>query len=256
VSPVSAPEPRSEQSRLVERWVKARNPAARDELVRRLLPLARRVARRYDGMGESLEDLVQVAAIGLVKAVDRYDAGRGASLWAYAERMVEGELRHHLRDTGALLHVPRALHARMMAVIRTAARLPPRPGGGTRADEIAAVLKLTRADVMDALQAGSALDVSSLDHPAPGPDGPRPGYADRLGADDARLQLVEDRSVIDRAWRSLDPRERESLVLRLVHDLTYREIAERLGMSATQVVRVVTRALERLQTVAQASDGK
>jgi RNA polymerase sigma-B factor len=249
-----APGPRLDEQRLLDRWVERREPAARDELVRGLLPLARGHARRYEGMGESLEDLVQVAAIGLMKAVDRYDAGRGTSLRAYAQRMVEGELRHHLRDTGALLHLPRALHARMMAVVRTAARLPPRPGGGHRADEIAAILRLTPREVIDALEAGSALDVRSLDQPAPGADGAGP--ADRIGAEDAGVELVEDRSVIDRAWHSLDPRERESLVLRLVHDLTYREIAERLGVSVTQVVRLVTRSLERLQTVARASEGE
>jgi RNA polymerase sigma-B factor len=256
VRPAPTSEPRLDELRLLDRWVSRRDAAARDELVRSLLPLARRLARRYEGMGESLEDLVQVAAIGLVKAVDRYDPERGTSLRAYAERMVEGELRHHLRDTGALVHLPRALHARLMAVIRTAGRLPPKPGGGTRAEEIAAILKLTPAEVIDALEAGSALDVRSLDQSAPGPDSMPPGYADLLGAEDARLELVEDRSVIDRAWRSLDPRERESLVLRLVHDLTYREIAERLGMSVTHVVRLVTRSLERLQAVARASEGE
>jgi RNA polymerase sigma-B factor len=252
--PAPAREPRLDERRLLDRWVSRRDPTARDELVRGLLPLARRLARRYEGMGESLEDLVQVAAIGLMKAVDRYDPARGTSLRAYAERMVEGELRHHLRDTGALLHLPRALHARLMAVIRTAAGLPPKPGGGTRAEEIAAILKLTPAEVIAALEAGSALDVRSLDQPVPGPDSMSNGYADRLGAEDAGFELVEDRSVIDRAWRSLDPRERESLVLRLVHDLTYREIAERLGMSVTHVVRLVTRSLERLQAVARASE--
>jgi RNA polymerase sigma-B factor len=249
VSPRSTPEPRIEERRVLDRWLERRDPAARDELVRGLLPLARRLARRYDGMGESLEDLVQVAAIGLMKAVDRYDPSRGAPLRAYAERMADGELRHHLRDTGALLHIPRALHARVMAVVRTARGLPTQPSNQARADEIAAALNLTPAEVADALQAGDALDVRSLDEPAP-----NSSYGDRLGADDAGFELVEDRSVIDRAWRSLDPRERESLVLRLVDDLTYREIADRLGMSVSHVVRLVTRSLKRLQTVAKASD--
>lgn len=248
--------PRDRRQRLLERWVERRDHAARDELVRDLLPLARRLARRYDGMGESLEDLAQVAAIGLMKAVDHYDPARGTSLRAYAERMADGELRHHLRDAGALLHLPRALHARLMAVLRTGARLPPRPGGGSRADEIAAVLELTPAEVTDALEAGCALDVRSLDHAAPGRDGRPPAYADRLGADDTGFELVEDRAVIAPAWRSLDPRERASLTLRLGHDLTYREIAERLGMSASHVVRLVTRALERLQAVARAAEGE
>jgi RNA polymerase sigma-B factor len=232
--------------------VKRRDPAARDELVRGLLPLAHRLARRYDGMGESRDDLVQVAAIGLMKAVDRYDPSRGAPLRAYAGRMADGELRHHLRDTGALLHLPRALHARVMAVVRTARGLPSPPGAQTRAGEIAAILNLTPAEVTDALAAGAALDVRSLDEPFPGAE--RSRYGDRLGAHDAGFELVENRSVLDRAWRSLAPRERESLVLRLVHDLTYREIAERLGISVTHAVRLATRALERLRTVAQASD--
>lgn len=250
--PDSTRAPSLEEQRLLERWVKRRDPAARDDLVRGLLPLAHRLARRYDGMGESLDDLVQVAAIGLMKAVDRYDPSRGAPLRAYAGRMADGELRHHLRDTGALLHLPRALHARVMAVWRTARGLPPQPGPQTRTGEIAAILNLTPAEVTDALAAGSALDVRSLDEPSPGAE--RSLFGDRLGADDTGFELVENRSVIDRAWRSLDPRERESLVLRLVHDLTYREIGERLGMSVTQVVRLVTRSLKRLQAVARASE--
>jgi RNA polymerase sigma-B factor len=253
VTPAPVPPQRVEERRLLERWLNRGELTAREELVRRLLPLARRIARRYEGMGESLDDLVQVASIGLMKAVDRYDLERGASLRTYAERMVDGELRHHLRDAGALLHIPRALHARMLAVLRTSARLSARPGGDV-AKEIAAMLNLTPAEVADAMQAGSALKVSSLDQPPSGSNGQRLSYADRVGADDSRLEMVEDRSVIDRAWRSLDPRERESLVLRLVHDLTYREIAERLGMSTTHAVRLVTRALDRLQTVARAGE--
>ncbi len=250
------PELDLEEQRLIQRWLERRDRAARDELVRRLLPLARLLARRYNRMDDSFEDLVQVAAIGVMKAVDRYDPRRGAPLRVYAELIADGELRHHLRDSGAPLHLPRALHARLMAVIRTAARLPPRSGGGARTDEIATILKLTHAEVIDALQAGSAFDVRSLDQPAAGSGDQRPAYADRVGVEDTGFELVENRSVIDRAWRSLDPRERESLVLRLVHDLTYREIAERLGMSVTHVVRLVTRTLERLQTVARASEGK
>ena len=253
MTPAPVPPQRVEERRLLERWLKRGELTAREELVRRLLPLARRIARRYEGMGESLDDLVQVASIGLMKAVDRYDLERGASLRTYAERMVDGELRHHLRDAGALLHIPRALHARMLAVLRTSARLSARPGGDV-AKEIAKILDLTPAEVADAMQAGSALKVSSLDHPPSGSNGQRLSYADRVGADDSRLEMVEDRSVIDRAWRSLDQRERESLVLRLVHDLTYREIAERLGMSTTHTVRLVTRALDRLQTVARAAE--
>jgi RNA polymerase sigma-B factor len=255
VTPAPGPQERVEEQRLLERWRARGELAARDELVRRLLPLARGIARRYDGLGESFEDLVQVAAIGLMKAVDRYDAEKGASLRPYAERTIDGELRHHLRDSSAPLHVPRALHARVLAVLRTAARLGPRPSGHAREEEIAKILRLTPAEVIDALQAGSALNVGSLDHPA-GVDDRRLGYADRIGQDDSAFALIEDRSVIDRAWRSLDPRERESLVLRLVHDLTYREIAERLGISATHVVRLVTRALDRLQTVARAAEGE
>jgi RNA polymerase sigma-B factor len=243
-----------DERRLLERWRRSGDHAAREELVRRLLPLARALARRYDGMGEPLEDLVQVAAIGVMKAVDRFDLDRGTSLRAYAARMADGELRHHLRDTGPLLHVPRALYARILAVLRTAARLGQRSGGATPTAEIAAILALTPAEVLDALQAGSALEVGSLDHRAGARGRRRLSYAERLGEDDAGFELVEHRSVIDRAWRALHPRERATLVLRLVDDLTYREIAERLGISVTHAVRLATRALERLQAVAQAAD--
>jgi RNA polymerase sigma-B factor len=186
--------------------------------------------------------------------VARFDLERGSSLRSYAERTIDGELRHHLRDTGGLLHLPRALHARMLAVLRAGARLGQGKGGTTTAAEIAELLDLTPAEVIDALHAGRALEVDSLDHRSARGDRPALSHSERLGQDDAGFELVEDRSVIDRAWRALDPRERETLMLRLAHDLTYREIAERLDMSVTHVVRLVTRGLERLRAVAQASD--
>jgi RNA polymerase sigma-B factor len=254
VTPDPASPRQVEEQRLLEAWLRHSDIEARDELLHRLLPLARRLARRYEGRGESYEDLVQVASIGLMKAVDRFDPQRGTSLRAYAERMAEGELRHHLRDAAGLLHVPRALHARVRAVSSTAARLGLRPGRRPTPSEISSALELTPAEVADALQVGWALDeIHSLDEGAGRPDDLPLGYADKLGRDDAGFLLVEDRSVIDRVWRSLDPRERESLSLRFVEDLTYREIAARLDLSVTHVVRLVERALARLQTVADAS---
>jgi RNA polymerase sigma-B factor len=236
------PNTRERQDRLMASWLEHRDPSARERLLCELLPLARRLARRYAATGEPFEDLVQVATIGLVKAVDRFDPQRGSSVRAYAASVAEGELRHHLRDRG-LMHVPRELYARVRLVFRTGEELATRLGRQATATELAESLRLTRDQVAEALQALRFLQVSSLETTLL-----------EVGADDPHLELVEARSAIEGVWRALDPREREALRLRVVEDLTYREIAARLGMSATHAVRLARRALERLRAAARAGE--
>jgi RNA polymerase sigma-B factor len=244
----------AEERHLLVRWNEHRDLQAKGELLRRLLPVARGIARRYETSGEPLEDLVQVASIGLLKAVDRFDPNRGVPLRCYAARMADGELRHYLRDLAGPLYIPRALYERMQAVSRATRRMAVQLGHRPTPAEIADTLDLSLGEVIEALQTGRALRTYSLDHQFRDADGPGGSYADTVGEEDPGFELVEQRSVIERVWNSLSQRERESLRLRHVEDLTFREIADRLGTSSTHAARIVTRASERLQAVLRAAD--
>jgi RNA polymerase sigma-B factor len=241
-----------QQRRLLRLWLVHGRHDAREQLYLGLLPLARRVARRHQTADETLEDLIQVASIGLLKAIDRFDLRRSTPLRAYAERMIDGEVRHHLRDATALLHVPRALLQRARVVSGTGAGMTARLGRRPTPVEIADELDLSPAEVTDALQAQRALRLQSLDALDAG--SPEDAVSERLGVDDPRYDLVERRAAVEAVWRSLEPRERECLRLRFVEDLTYARIADRLGLSVTHVARLTTRALSRLQIVASAGD--
>jgi RNA polymerase sigma-B factor len=203
--------------------------------------------------GEPYDDLIQVATIGLVKAVDRFDPERGTSVQAYAERFAEGELRHHFRD-GGLVRLPIELYTRVRLVCRTAEQLAARLGRQATPAELAARLRLRPAQVLEALEALRLLDARSLDAAGPDANGDQLSQLERIGEEDPRYELIEARSAIEGGWRALDPREREALRLRIVEDLTYREIATRLGMSATHAVRLARRALGRLREIAREED--
>jgi RNA polymerase sigma-B factor len=195
-----------------------------------------------------------VASIGLMKAVDRFDPARGVPLRCYAARMAEGELRHYLRDMAGPLYIPRAIYERMQAVSRATRTMAAQLGHRPTPAEIAETLDLSLGEVVEAVQTGRALRTYSLDHEFGNREGSRGSYADIVGEEDPGFELVEQRSVIERVWNSLTPRERESLRLRHVEDLTYREIADRLGTSTTHAARIVRRSSERLQTVVRAAD--
>jgi RNA polymerase sigma-B factor len=240
---------------LLERWQAHRDTAAREQLLWRLLPLVRAAARRYQASGESLDDLIQVASIGALKAIDRFDLDRPTSLRAYAERLVEGELRHHMRDSGGgLLHLPRKLYARGRAASRAAAQLTAQLGRQPTAQEIADALGLTRSEVVDALDALVAAETHSLDTLATRAGEERLGYTERIGADDPRYELVERSSTLQRAWRTLEPRARTCVRLRLAEERTYGEIAAHVGVSPTHAARLVRQSVARLQAVALAED--
>jgi RNA polymerase sigma-B factor len=228
------------ERRLLRGWLVHGRPEAREQLYLRLLPLARELARRYEAAGEPREDLVQVASIGVLKAIDRFDLARSSSLRAYAERMADGELRHHLRDRAPAVHLPRSLHGRLRAVSGAKARAAARLGRRATPEEIATEAGLDLAEVVEALQASAALS----------PADPLDRVAQR-GMEDPRYELVEQRAAIDGAWRSLDPRERLCLHLRFVEDLTFAEVAARAGISASHAERLTSRALARLRTVAE-----
>lgn len=231
---------------LFKRWQRDRDPAAREELVRRFLPLARKLARRYSGAREPFEDLLQVASLGLVKAIDRYDMERGTAFSSFAVPTILGELKRYFRDLGWAVHVPRGAQELAVRVEDAQLQLSSRTGRSPTVTQLAEYLELDLGDVLDALETSRAHHASSLDAPCDDGDGDTGSVADRFGSEDARLALADERVTIGAAARQLPDRERHVLMLRFVHDLTQTQIAEQIGVSQMQVSRILRRAISRL----------
>lgn len=243
-----------EDHQLLVRYHRDGDTSARERLIDRFLPLARQLARRYQRANEPLDDLMQVAAVGLVKAVDRFDPERGTAFSSYAVPTILGELKRHFRDCGWAVHVPRGMQERVMAVNQAIARLSRAHGRSPCAAELAAALSLTTEQVLEAMEAAVAYDAVSLDGSRAPDQDDGDSYADSLGADDERFELVEYGATIAPTLRALAPRDRMVLHLRFVEDLTQSEIAARIGVSQMHVSRLIRRALERLRAVAEAHE--
>jgi RNA polymerase sigma-B factor len=231
---------------LFVRWQQHGDPRAREELVRRFLPLARKLARRYSGAREPFEDLLQVASLGLVKAIDRYDGSRGTAFSSFAVPTILGELKRYFRDLGWAVHVPRGAQEQAMKVEEAHNRLSSRTGRSPTVPELAEYLELSIEEVLNSLETSRAHHASSLDAPYDDGEGEAGSVVDRFGCEDGSLRLVVDRLTIGVAAKQLPAREREVLMLRFVGDLTQTQIAERVGVSQMQVSRILRRALARL----------
>jgi RNA polymerase sigma-B factor len=238
---------------LFRRWQRRRDAGAREALVRQYTPLARALARRYGRSSEPFEDLVQVASLGLLKALDRYDVDRGHPFASFAVPTILGEMRRYFRDSGWSVHVPRGAQERALKVRDAQERLANEQGRAPTVNQLAEYLEFDIEDVVDALQAIQAYDTLSLDAPRPRADGELVAYGDTVGHDDERYELVELDATVTAVLGHIQPREREILRMRFVEDLTQTEIAERVGISQMQVSRLLRRTLEQLRTLAHAS---
>jgi RNA polymerase sigma-B factor len=227
--------------------------AARRALIERYLPLARSLVRRYERGGDSNDDLVQVASLGLVKAIDRFDPERGHRFSSYAVPTMLGELRRHFRSTGWALHVPRDLQERVLKVNAAVEHLSGELGRSPSPQRVADELNLPVEEVLEAIEANAAFDTDSLDAPLHSDDNERQTVAETLGEGDERFDLVEGRVSIGDALKALPERERSILYLRFVEDLTQSEIAQRIGVSQMHVSRLIRRALEQVRVVAGAA---
>jgi len=226
---------------------------AREELVRRMLPVARRIARRYS-YEEYAEDLEQAAGLGLAKALARYDPKAGADLVGYAWPTMLGEVRRWLRDNSWAIRPPRELAETSLRVGVAIDELSAHLGRSPSAQELAAHLDTTAEKVLAALEARRGRRAVSLDEPnGAGADGDERTLAHRLGSDDADLDHVLERTWVERLSAVLEPRERAILDLYFVEDLSQRQIARRLGVSQMQVCRVLRRAVDRLREAAAAA---
>ena len=233
------------EARLLERYAATRDPRMRAELIERHLPLARRLAGRYRYSDEPFDDLVQVAAIGLIKAIDRFEPGQGAKLSSFAVPTILGELKRHFRDKTWALHVPRGLQDLSLKLTRETERLAKTLGRSPTAAELSHATGLSLEQVLDGQNAGNAYGASSLDEPVEADDGAAP-LIELLGHTDDQYALVEDRLEMVSAWQALPPTQREILRLRFIEDLTQREIGDRIGYSQMHVSRLLRQALTTL----------
>ena len=229
-----------------EEYSRTRNRRTRNELIEAHRPLAMYLARKYANRGEPLDDLLQVAFVGMLKSVERFDPDRGLEFSTFATATVDGELKRHFRDKTWSVRVPRRsqeLHLRLAPAI---SELTQRLGHAPRIPEIAKELSVREEEVLEAMEAGGAYRSASLD--AAGGEGREAGaLAERLGTVDSSFDLVENRTVIEGALATLPERDAMILRLRFFEDLTQTEIAEKIGVSQMHVSRLLARSLAELR---------
>jgi RNA polymerase sigma-B factor len=234
---------------LLERYRRHGDLVARERLIQAMLPLVHSIVSRYRHPRHE-EDQFQAAALGLTKAIDRFDPSRGVELRSYAIPTMHGEVRRWLRDNAWSVHMPRPLQERVLAVTAATERLASRDGRAPSALQLAAELRIDLEDVLEALQAGRAYAASSLQAPLD-LEGGTATLADTVGDDDPRLELAEEMAMLARARGVLDETELEVMRLRFVDDLTQSEIARRVGCSQMQVSRILRRSLDRLASAVE-----
>jgi RNA polymerase sigma-B factor len=236
-----------EDRRLLERYHRYGDPAAREALVTRFLPLARQLARRYQRGGEQLDDLVQVASLGLLKAIDRFDPARETAFSSFAVPTILGELKRHFRDKGWSVRVPRDLQEMAVRVDRIADEMSREVGRAPTPGEIAERTGTSLEQVLEAREASAAYRAVSLDRPRSDDEEEGDSFADSLGEEDPGFGLAEDAATVDRLMRVLSEREREVLRLRFEEDLTQSEIGQRVGVSQMHVSRLIRQSIARLR---------
>jgi RNA polymerase sigma-B factor len=219
----------------------------RDELVRGYLPLARHIAQRYAHRGESLEDLTQVATLGLILAIERFSVEIGQDFLAFAIPTIQGEVRRYFRDQGWAMRVPRRLKELRMLINAAVSELSQQLGRAPRPSEIAQRLDLAEDEVLAGFEAGWAYRPRSLDEPVPtDPEGSEP-IGEQLGETDPGLEFVEDHAAVVPLLDALPERERTILMLRFSADMTQTQIAARMGLSQMHVSRLLAQTLGLLR---------
>jgi RNA polymerase sigma-B factor len=220
--------------------------AIRDELVETHLPLVEYLARRFRNRGELHDDLVQVATIGLIKSVDRFDLERGVEFSTYATPTIVGEIKRHFRDKGWAIRVPRRLQELKLSLAKATSELAQRNGRSPTVAELATYLGMTEDDVLEGLESANAYSTVSLDTPESG-DSDALAVADTLGVVDESLEGVEYRESLKPLLDQLPPREKRILLLRFFGNMTQSQIAAELGISQMHVSRLLARTLSQLR---------
>jgi len=250
----SVEERRLTDERLLLRYHRDGDLGAREELIVRFMPLARQLAARYRHAGEPQEDLVQVACVGLLKAVDRFEPERGHAFAKYAVPTMLGELKRHFRDKGWSIHVPRATQELVLKVSEALGTLPAKLGRSPLPRDVAEALGTPVEDVLEAMEAATAYEATSLDAPRPG-DGQDDGWTlgDSVSSEERGYELVEIGETLRGTFEALPERERAIIRLRFVKDMTQAEIAAEVGVSQMHVSRLLRRSLERLRAAGGAA---
>ncbi|MBC7375036.1 MAG: RNA polymerase sigma factor SigF [Frankiales bacterium] len=226
------------------------NPARvrlREQLVEVHLPLVEYLARRFRNRGEPLDDLIQVATIGLIKSVDRFDLERGVEFSTYATPTIVGEIKRHFRDKGWAIRVPRRLQELKLSLTKATSDLSQKNGRSPTVAELAGHLELTEEEILEGLESANAYSAVSLDAPDGG-DEDSPAVADSLGMLDEALEGVEYRESLKPLLEQLPAREKRILMLRFFGNMTQSQIANELGISQMHVSRLLARTLAQLRT--------
>jgi RNA polymerase sigma-B factor len=240
-----------EDARLFERYRRTGDPAVRAELTERFLPLARTLARRYERGGESLDDLTQVASLGLLKAIDRFDPQHGVAFSSFAVPTIVGELKRYFRDYGWSVRVPRSLQELALRAQHENEKFAAEHGHAPTAGQLAERLGVDVEQILEAREAVGARRAASLDRPREDPDDDE-HLVRELGVEDPGFAAAEDGATVSRLAALLSERDREVLRLRFEHDLTQSEIGARIGCSQMHVSRILRGAVARLQAQAAA----
>jgi RNA polymerase sigma-B factor len=238
----------SDEPSLFRKWQADGDQIARESLIREYTPLSRSLARRYGRSSEPFDDLFQVAQLGLLKAIDRYDPDRGFPFKAFAVPTILGEMRRYFRDSGWSVHVPRGAQERALQVREAQQQMSEDCGHAPSVSQLSQYLEIGTEEVLDGLRALAGYGTLSLDAPRRGGEEDESGsYAESIGEEDRRFELIELGLSVGSALEQITPREREILHLRFYEGLTQREIAERVGVSQMHVSRLIRRSIEALR---------
>src|SRR5688500_6262980 len=239
--------PRESDKILLRRYHEEGDLAAREQLIEQYMSLVRSLARRYSYRGEQLEDLVQIGAIGLIKAIDRFDLDRGVELTTYATPNIIGEIKRHFRDRGWSVRVPRGLQELNVQLSRLIEQLTVQLGRSPTITGLAQAAGVEEEDVLEALESGRAYSSLSLSAGSSQDDDGDVDPLESLGTEEHAYAVSEDRAVLAPGFRVLDERERRILHLRFFDGLTQSQIAQQVGISQMHVSRLIRRALEKIR---------
>ncbi|HKN63907.1 MAG TPA: SigB/SigF/SigG family RNA polymerase sigma factor [Gaiellaceae bacterium] len=237
---------------LLRRYHEQGDLQAREQLIEQYMSLVRSLARRYSYRGEQLEDLVQIGAIGLIKAIDRFDLERGVELTTYATPNIIGEIKRHFRDKGWSVRVPRGLQELNVQLSRLVEQLTVQLSRSPTIPELAKAAGVEEEEVLEALESGRAYTSLSLSVGGGGGDDDDLDPLESLGTEEHQYEVSEDRAVLAPGFKALDERERKILQLRFFEGLTQSQIAQQVGISQMHVSRLIRRSLEKIrETIAE-----
>jgi RNA polymerase sigma-B factor len=237
---------------LLRRYHEEGDLQAREKLIEQYMSLVRSLARRYSYRGEQLEDLVQIGAIGLIKAIDRFDLERGVELTTYATPNIIGEIKRHFRDKGWSVRVPRGLQELNVQLSRLVEQLTVQLGRSPTIPELAKAAGVEEEEVLEALESGRAYTSLSLSVGGGGGDDDDLDPLESIGTEEHQYEVSEDRAVLAPGFKALDERERRILQLRFFEGLTQSQIAQQVGISQMHVSRLIRRSLEKIrETIAE-----